>query len=324
MGQAEMASMLEELKKGNVIDRSKLHLLRGINLTSLDLSNANFSQVDLSGTSFFGCNLTGANFFQSNLTEADFTGANVSNANFSESTLDQASFGQATLNETKFFGSSLVDATLTGVHCTKSDFRAVDMRNVRIRDAELIEVDFTGSSLCGADFSDSYVRGSIFNDTDMRDTCIRHLKGYHKAQWIGVDIRNINFSGAYRTRRFIVDQNYLHEFKKQGTHYEWVYFVWWLTSDCGRSLFRWLLVITVQILCFAALYSFLDLEFTSGQNWFSNIYFSIVTSTALGYGDIIPISPLAQVVAMAQVLLGYVMLGGFLSILTNKIARRAD
>jgi len=45
MSQTEITEILEELKKGNVIDRDKLYLLKGINLTSLDLSNVNFSQT---------------------------------------------------------------------------------------------------------------------------------------------------------------------------------------------------------------------------------------------------------------------------------------
>jgi len=324
MSQNEVAELLERIRNGTVSERSELAALKGINLSSLDLSGMNFSLTDLSGTSFFGCNLTNANFFQSNLSDCDFTGATVEGANFTDTTLDCASFGQATLKGTTFFGASLTDATLTGVKATDSEFRATDMSNVRMREAQLKDCDFTSSTLCGADLSESYVRGSVFNDADMRNTRLRHIKGFRHCQWIGVDIRNINFAGAYRTRRFIVDQNYLHEFRRQGKLYEYIYFVWWLTSNCGRSLFRWLAVIIAQILFFAVVYSFLDFEFKLGKTWFSYIYFSIVTSTTLGYGDIIPASPTAQVVAMMQVLLGYVMLGGFLSILTNKIARRAD
>jgi hypothetical protein len=46
--------------------------------------------------------------------------------------------------------------------------------------------------------------------------------------------------------------------------------------------------------------------------------------TTLGYGDVIPVSTGAQMIAMLQVLLGYIMLGGLLSIFSNKLARRAE
>jgi voltage-gated potassium channel Kch len=54
------------------------------------------------------------------------------------------------------------------------------------------------------------------------------------------------------------------------------------------------------------------------------VYYSIVTLTTLGYGDVVPASPAAQVLAMIEVILGYVMLGGLLSIFASKMARRAD
>jgi voltage-gated potassium channel Kch len=50
----------------------------------------------------------------------------------------------------------------------------------------------------------------------------------------------------------------------------------------------------------------------------------VVTLTTLGYGDVIPASAGGQVIAMVEVVTGYVMLGGLLSILSNKMARRGD
>ena len=56
----------------------------------------------------------------------------------------------------------------------------------------------------------------------------------------------------------------------------------------------------------------------------SSFYYSVVTLTTLGYGDAVPASVAAQVLAMIEVVLGYVMLGGLLSIFANKMARRAE
>ena len=58
-------------------------------------------------------------------------------------------------------------------------------------------------------------------------------------------------------------------------------------------------------------------EFTFG-------YYSFVTLTTLGYGDALPVSLTAQILVTLQALMGYVGLGGFLSILANKMTRRAD
>ena len=54
------------------------------------------------------------------------------------------------------------------------------------------------------------------------------------------------------------------------------------------------------------------------------MYYSVVTLTTLGYGDAVPASLPAQVLAMSEAILGYVGLGDMLSILANKMARRAE
>jgi hypothetical protein len=53
------------------------------------------------------------------------------------------------------------------------------------------------------------------------------------------------------------------------------------------------------------------------------MYYSVVTFTTLGFGDIKPVTEIAAMVVMLEVVLGYVMLGGLISILANKLARRA-
>ena len=57
--------------------------------------------------------------------------------------------------------------------------------------------------------------------------------------------------------------------------------------------------------------------------WFTPFYFSIVTFTTLGFGDVLPQNKMGQVVVTAEVMLGYVTLGMMLSVLANKVARRA-
>jgi hypothetical protein len=56
---------------------------------------------------------------------------------------------------------------------------------------------------------------------------------------------------------------------------------------------------------------------------FSFIYYSIVTFTTLGFGDIVPRTGWLQFWVMLEVILGYIMLGGLISILANKLARRS-
>jgi voltage-gated potassium channel Kch len=67
-----------------------------------------------------------------------------------------------------------------------------------------------------------------------------------------------------------------------------------------------------------------DIDYGDYETPFSAVYYSIVTLTTLGYGDAVPASMSAQVIAIIEALLGYIGLGGLLSILSNKMARRSD
>ena len=53
------------------------------------------------------------------------------------------------------------------------------------------------------------------------------------------------------------------------------------------------------------------------------IYYSVVTFTTLGFGDIVPQTSKAAWWVMAEVILGYTRLGGLISIMATKLARRS-
>ena len=60
-----------------------------------------------------------------------------------------------------------------------------------------------------------------------------------------------------------------------------------------------------------------------GWGPFTMFYYSLVTFTTLGFGDITPRTPIAAAVVMLEVVVGYMMLGILISILATKVARRS-
>ena len=52
------------------------------------------------------------------------------------------------------------------------------------------------------------------------------------------------------------------------------------------------------------------------------LYFSVVTFTTLGFGDVTQTCDLGKLIVGAEVVLGYVMLGGLISLFANKLVRR--
>ena len=75
---------------------------------------------------------------------------------------------------------------------------------------------------------------------------------------------------------------------------------------------------------FGIAFQYVNVDYGDYHTGLSPYYYSLVTLTTLGYGDVLPASRPAQVVAMFEVVIGYVMLGGLLSIVSNKMARRAE
>jgi hypothetical protein len=61
----------------------------------------------------------------------------------------------------------------------------------------------------------------------------------------------------------------------------------------------------------------------SAQTWFTPFYYSVVTFTTLGYGDVTANSLLGGLLFISEVIVGYFTLGLLLAILTNTIARRS-
>ena len=324
----QLDMMIEQVCAGKRL--GKEHTLRGARLIDRDLSGADLRGADLSRANLAKANLVGARLegavlFGAILDRAELLKADLRGADLTDASATGAGFGGANLEGANFFNTKLAGATFTQSNLKTVDFRAADLTGVRLRECCLHGADLSRSVLHGADLKDSDVTGASFEDADLRESKLAGLRGASSANWIGADIQHVDFRGAYLVRRQIVDQNYLDEFRRQSRMTEVFYWIWWVTSDCGRSFLRWGLWIAALAIAFAVVYQFVEIDL-GGQpdNWMTTIYFSFVTLTTLGYGDIVPASALARIVAVAEVVTGYVMLGGLLGIFANKMARRGE
>ena len=330
-----LRTLKERCNKGaSPSDRPKTLDLRGICLTGEDLSGLDLSRYDLSGANLSGTDLTdsvlswtqlcGAKLCQAKLDGCEFLGSNMSNADLSESFGKRAGFGACDLSGALFIRANLTESTMSDARLCGADLRAAKLRKTSLRNADLTAAHFTRADLKESDLKNSEVRGAVFDLSSLRRARLLGIRNYNRASWVGTDIRQVDYRGAYLVRRFILDENYLYEFKTRSTYHLFLYKLWWVTSDCGRSALRWSLWVLFISFLFAGLYSFVEIDYGSNRTVVSNFYFSIVTLTTLGYGDLYPVSVGAQLLAALEALCGYVGLGGLLSILSNKMARRAD
>ncbi len=205
-----------------------------------------------------------------------------------------------------------------------TDLRTARFPGARFVDADLADADLSRCDLTRADLTNAVMSHTSLHDADLHEAVLRGIKGWDDADWVGADFSTADFTGAYLARREAIDQNYLHEFRNQSRKHELLYRLWWVTSDCGRSFLRWGLWTVAFAVLFSVLYGFVDIDYGDDETPISPIYFSVVTLTTLGYGDVLPASQGAQMVVIIQVIFGYVMLGGLLSIFATRMGRRGE
>ena len=251
-------------------------------------------------------------------------GCDLRGADLTRAGLEGVSLVQAELEGAQLAGAKLGGASLAGAKAEGANLELADLRGARLEGASLNGAHLNKADLREARLDRASVEKASFRGSDLRGSSLAHLRGFRNADWIGVDIRDINFSGAHLIARHMRDENFLFEYRSQSGAHRGLYWFWWLTSDCGRSLFRWSLFTLALLLFFAGAYLFVDMDFGDNATAISPLYFSVVTMTTLGFGDALPKSQAAQWMTMCQVCTGYVMLGGLLSILAGKMARRAD
>lgn len=142
---------------------------------------------------------------------------------------------------------------------------------------------------------------------------------------------------------FFAKENYYKKndaFKRRKIVKFLVYQTWETTCNYGTSAKRWLLFSLILILIFGAIYSSFpcpsyvpttisnalsllspSINIVSVNNWYTPFYFSIVTFTTLGFGDVTPLNLAAQLWISLEVIIGYIMLGGLITIFTRKLVR---
>jgi hypothetical protein len=106
------------------------------------------------------------------------------------------------------------------------------------------------------------------------------------------------------------------------------HFFWSVTSDNGRDFWRFLIWCLAIVLSYASIYGAfgpLWFDHTELWTWITPVYYSLVTFSTLGFGDVHPRlgTSLGQLTVMTEVIMGYLSLGGLVAIFTNKLARRA-
>jgi len=274
---------------------------------------------DLSGALLRERDLTGADLRRANLTKADLGFANLTEAMLAHAKLTKAVLWEADLTRAYLQVTNLTEAYLVDANLTKADLRIANLTEADLRGANLTE-----AALGEADMTKAGLRWANLDNADVTDAKMdRHTKCR--------GIRVATCYGSPKFKRLAQDNDYLEELRstKKGNV---IYWIWLILADCGRSFWPLILWALFFVTCFALVFCILGVDAFEVKNmphegpsekFFTMLYYSVVTFTTLGFGDVTPTTRAAGWWVMAEVVLGYIMLGMLISILANKVARRA-
>jgi hypothetical protein len=173
----------------------------------------------------------------------------------------------------------------------------------------------------------------------------RELPERKVTTFLGLNTTIIDGASNAYLKRYIGDEQWIRSWRLRGKIRQSLFLFWELTSHCGRSFGLWMFWVLAAATVFGAVFADYsapawlpepieallirmdpDVAVSSSTRIptpFTPYYFSIVTFTTLGFGDIHPLNFAGEVWLVVEVLLGYVMLGGLIGIFANKLARRS-
>ncbi|MDH3767409.1 MAG: pentapeptide repeat-containing protein [Gammaproteobacteria bacterium] len=320
--------------------------LRGSNLDGMNLSNrilqaadlrhASMHRTNLSGVDFAAADISGADLTSAELFHSDFSGAIMSRVDLERAFLINANLSLAYLNGANLTGAHLSGANLTSARLNNAHLSSADLSDTRLNDsdlrgANLEDSDLSNADLQGADLTGANLNGAILSSADFSDANITGIQ-FNETE----TCKDIQISAAHGNamfKRYAQDQAYVEEYK---VNRPWRYFLWKYSSNCGRSLSLWVFWCAFIAFSFSLIFHFhlggnesfvlTELAKEPGydpRDWAPMLYYSVVTFTTLGFGDIVPRTQEAAWWIMAEVVMGYFMLGGLITILATKLARRS-
>lgn len=301
-------------------------------LWQADLHGAKLSHADLHGAFLYKADLHGAY-----LREADLHGAYLSEADLHGAGLRYTDLQDARLWQADLHGADLNEADLHGAYLTSANLLDADISNIQY-DSPEPRTPHPLSWLKKKYSDEQKVKSWVIKLVDKLSPIGGFFERFFKRlklwTYVPDHYQGIRIETAYGDslfKRFAQDRDYIETYKRKYPRAGWW---WWFLTDYGQSWRLMIFWFVLVSLFFGGLFavlpdgwfqygpSFIDSAAVS-PSWFTPWYFSIVTLTTLGFGDLVPTNWIAQMIVVAEVILGYVLLGLLISVLANKVARRS-
>ena len=184
------------------IDLSEVDLTDA-NLNECDLSKTNLYHADLSGAKLIGArlweaflvesnltkailrnaHLAGANLFSAILSGADLRGANLEKAELTDTDFRRANLRNAFLADAIIYRADLSRAILSGAGLAGADLRKSNLSGANLRNADLSGADLSNANLIKADLRGSTLRRTMLLATRVADAKISGSNIYGVSVW---------------------------------------------------------------------------------------------------------------------------------------------
>ncbi|MGD2251182.1 MAG: pentapeptide repeat-containing protein [Candidatus Methanofastidiosia archaeon] len=300
---------------------------------------------------FGGATFQDAYFREATFQDADFRGATFQDANFREATFQDADFREATFRGTADFRGATFHkkVELAPENNEKMNFKYTEFLFKSYITADLSKTLFHRASIenvafVDCEWPDDYI---IFEEKHMNDEDINLT--FNQLETIYRDLKqNMQNHGDYDT----AGKFYYREMEMKRNQYKLFRKKWWIQNIlrilCGygeKPL--WVIRNAIIIVILGAISYFfsgiarvgaeipvgnspyiinyslnsLNLSITLLNDFFYCLYYSVVTFTTLGYGDIHPVGKISHAISFIEAFIGAFFIALFVVVVVRKMAR---
>ena len=244
-------------------------------------------------------------------------------------------------------GTQVDRALLRNVNLRWAVFRDVGFKNARFVGCNLSQVRFEDCYLRRAQFEKCDIVNSRFESCDFSQAAIRDSRvDFASFRNCEISLAAIHFPKDTSARALVrtcrnlkLNAMSMGNFADAGdlTHLEktyerlghWREKAWgrWAGSlalsalwGYGEKPWRLAIVMAFNIILFGSLLHWVDP--LPGKNWWEHVYFSAITYLTVGYGDLAPHSPLAQLLSVICAAAGIATFGMLIASVTKKVMYR--
>lgn len=312
------------------------------NLSKIDLKNANlkdaslcrsilkqtmFMNANLNSVKFDGANMSGAKFIAADMTHARMTSIIAIDTVFRFAKLQHSDFHEAVVNGSIFDRADLSNSVFHAADISKCSFKYSNLKSTIITESKMLSTEFDvaiidGTTLIwdcafdlktnftGVGISDARIEPQLKSRFDTNIRRIWWIKNIKNRKEVLGSFVNVLKTNPLKLISWIIKAGEI----------KFIELFWWI-SDFGSSTQRLIKSVILVSFFFAGVYSLFP-ELTNGEfgelelplRFIRALYFSIVTTTTVGFGDISANSGsiISHIVIISHLLAGYTLLGALI------------